>query len=109
MKALNFICLFLLSAILLPAQSYIDKKGNTHLWGSCDVSQLKSGDYKDWFKKNYDEFDSKLTSSDGKLFEDIRVKVFIGTWCGDTKYLVPKFVKCWEQMNLSEKNIEIIA
>jgi len=37
------------------------------------------------------------------------VKVFIGTWCGDTKYLVPKFIKTWEQMGLDLDQLSLIA
>ena len=89
--------------------SYVDKKGNVHLWGETNIESLKEGDYKEWYTKNYEEHYSALTTKDNSLFKDVTVRVFIGTWCGDTKYLLPRFIKTWEKMGLSENQIEIIA
>ncbi len=90
-------------------QTYTDKKGNTHLWGKVDVDDLSHGKYEEWYNKNSEEYFSKLSEKDGLLLEDTKVKVFLGTWCGDTKFLVPKFIKTWKQMGLNENDLELIA
>jgi len=96
-------------SVLISAQSYIDKKGETHLWGVCDLNDFQKDPYSKWYQKNITDFSSTLTKEDGKLFQNTKVKVFIGTWCGDTKSLFPKFIKSWEQMGLSQDQLEIIG
>ena len=93
----------------LSSQSYIDKKGKQQLWGKVNIEELTKGDFKEWYDKNLEDFETNLTKKDGKLFKEVKVKVFIGTWCGDTKYLLPKFVKCWESMGLDMEDLDIIA
>jgi len=90
-------------------QTYTDKKGNIHLWGNTSIDELSSGLYKEWYDNNSKDCDSSLNEEDGQFLKDTKVKVFLGTWCGDTKFLVPKFIKTWKQMGLSESNIELIA
>ncbi len=93
----------------MTQSSYIDKKGKAHLWGLTDIQSLKEGEYKEWFDKNYEEFETKLSTKDKDQFEDVEVKVFIGTWCGDTKYLLPRFIKAWDNMGLNQNQLEIVA
>lgn len=94
---------------LTAQQSYLDKKGNKHLWGISQVEQLEETPFGEWYHKGYDEYTSSLTPADGKLLSDCKVKVFIGTWCGDTKFLLPRFIKAWKTMGLDESQLEIIA
>lgn len=106
------IVLFIINTILITqafGQSYTDKKGNTHLWGNIELEDLTHESYIDWYSKNYEAHESKLTPKEGALLKDTKVKVFLGTWCGDTKYLVPRFIKTWNQMGLNIKDIEFIA
>ena len=90
-------------------QTYTDKKGNVHLWGEASIKDLSSGQFEEWFTKNSSDYKSTLSQKDGLLLADTKVKVFLGTWCGDTKYLVPKFIKTWKQMGLSDDDLELIA
>lgn len=102
--AVNFIMI-----VQVYGQTYLDKKGNVHLWGKTTVDDLSSGHYRDWYDKNSLNYESYLTEEDGLILNDTKVKIFLGTWCGDTKYLVPKFIKTWKQMGLDENNLELIA
>jgi len=95
--------------IQVYCQTYTDKKGNVHLWGEASVNDLSSGQFEEWYTKNSEAYKSELSKTDGELLADTKVKVFLGTWCGDTKFLVPKFIKTWQQMGLSEDDLELIA
>lgn len=95
--------------VQLYSQVYSDKKGNLHLWGEVRLSDLTDGEYGEWYAKNADEYESTLTSKEGKLLKDCDVTIYLGTWCGDTKYLVPKFVKAWQSMGLSEEQLSFVA
>ena len=106
------IILLLMNVVLVLqaySQTYTDKKGNVHLWGETDINELSSGNYKEWYDKNYQDFESELSPKDGEYLKDTKVKIFLGTWCGDTKYLVPKFIKAWQQMGLNENQLTLIA
>ncbi|MDF1696084.1 MAG: hypothetical protein P1U56_09645 [Saprospiraceae bacterium] len=107
-KNILFVCSILFSVQLL-GQQYKDEKGNMHLWGTCNLEELFAEPYHDWYQKSSEDYSSTLTEEDGKLFADVGVKIFIGTWCGDTKFLVPKFVKTWESMGLDIENLQFIA
>lgn len=91
------------------SQAYTTEKGDTHLWGEIKHDQLKESPYSAWVNLNSASYDSKLNTEDGAVFKDVKVKAFIGTWCGDTKYLLPKFIKTWSSLGLDEKNLEIIG
>lgn len=109
MKNLILICVNVMCIFQLHAQSYVDDKGKTHLWGHVEVGDLKSGEQKEWFDKSSEDYVSGLTSEDGDLCTDVTAKVFLGTWCGDTKYLLPKFIKSWERLGYSMDDMELIA
>lgn len=106
---LYFSLLFLLSSVLVNAQEFTNAKGDTHLWGTIQVDQLKKAPYADWFYEHYDDHQSSLTIDEGAQFKDVTVKVFLGTWCGDTKKLLPRFIKSWEQLGLSLDQVEFIG
>ena len=91
------------------SQSYTNKRGDTHLWGIVTTDHLVKEPYAKWYNKNQEDFTSTLTKKDGKDLKGIKVKAFLGTWCGDTKRLLPKFVKAWSAMGLDEDQIEFIA
>jgi len=104
--------LLLLNVIIFVqayGQTYTDNKGNIHLWGKVSLDDLSNGHCEDWFNENSNDYHSLLSKKDGMLLRDTRVKVFLGTWCGDTKYLVPKFIKTWKQMGLNEEDLVLIA
>lgn len=109
MKTLLTISLSILCMLCCNGQSYLDKEGNTHLWGKVEVAQLMEKPYADWYEKYSKDFQPSFKKADAALFKDLSVKVFIGTWCGDTQFLLPKFIKSWQQMGLSEEQLTIIA
>lgn len=77
--------------------------------GKISVEQLKETPYRDWFEKQSMDHTSDLLPSDIKHLKDVTVKIYLGTWCGDTKYLLPRFIKTWEQLGLSEDQLELVA
>jgi tetratricopeptide (TPR) repeat protein len=104
--------LILINTVLIIqvfGQSYEDKKGNTQLWGSVTINDLENLPNANWYSKNYNDYESHLSSKDAAMLNDLKVTVFLGTWCGDTKLLLPKFIKTWHQMGIDEKNITLIA
>lgn len=109
MRSILILIISFCTWVNLNSQLFVDKKGNTHLWGVCAVSDFESDHYNKWYKKYSDDYTSTLTKNDGKKLKDVKVKIFLGTWCGDTKYLLPKFIKAWDAMGLDHNQLELVA
>lgn len=67
------------------------------------------------FKESYDPYyaayhpDSSTFASLAKLLKNKKITIVLGTWCGDSKYQVPNFLKIMDGLKISEKKITIIA
>ena len=93
----------------LTAQKTYVSNDNTHLWGAVDVEHLQQSPYLEWYEKSLDEYHPEIKKSDYQNLKDVKVKIFLGTWCGDTKNFLPKFIKVWEEAALPMSNLELIA
>lgn len=92
-------------------QYFKNTRGQKHLCGLVSLEVLeKDSVSKKWFNKNYTNFhllDKKRSWV--KNLENIEVDIYMGTWCGDTKKLVPQFVKIWDKLGLNRKQLKFIA
>lgn len=90
---------------------YKNAKGDTHLCGEFPVSYLEHDSlYSIWYHKNYSEF--KLPEKRLKIkskLKNTRVDIYLGTWCGDSKKWVPRFVKLWDELGLKRSRLRFIA
>lgn len=110
MRLLFFI--FIISLFLSNSQNtFINKKNETHLCGPVDIESMKQDtSYADWFDKDY----TNLNSLDSNIIwknnlKDIKVEIFFGTWCGDSKKNVPEFIKLWDHLGFSRDQLSLIA
>ncbi len=81
------------------------------LLGKIDKSGLEGKNYTSWFTKNYDDYQPKHTvineiASELKTYS---IKLFMGTWCGDSKQEVPKLYKVLEACNFPMEQLTVIA
>lgn len=92
-------------------QYFKNDRGQKHLCGAISLKTLETDSVsKEWFAKNYKKFtltDKKQNWS--KNLENVEVEIFLGTWCGDTRKNVPKFIKLWRDLGLDTKNIKLIG
>lgn len=67
------------------------------------------------FKASYDanyahyQVDSTVLPELKQLMNGKKIKVVLGTWCGDSKLQVPFFLKVMDALQISEKQVEFIA
>ncbi|WAC40785.1 thioredoxin family protein [Pedobacter sp. SL55] len=68
-------------------------------------------EFKASYDANYENYkvDSASLPQLTKLMKDKKIKVVLGTWCGDSKYQVPNFLKITDAVQVNEKNISFIA
>ncbi len=92
-------------------QYYEGENGKKHLCGPFSLSILENDTiYATWFNKQYTEFNLPPGKRPwAKDLKDVEVEIFLGTWCGDSKKWVPKFVRLWEELGLDRKKLHFTA
>jgi thiol-disulfide isomerase/thioredoxin len=82
------------------------------LLGPCTVEQLEQPPYGEWFRKGYDDYApnpdvvARLRSADTS---GLRVEVFFGTWCGDSRRELPHLVKLLDTLGFPRERLALIG
>ena len=91
---------------------YSFKNINGTLVGKIPISHLyHNKDFK-WFKTNYHRYKVKealASKLKPYLSDNIKIDVYLGTWCGDTKRLLPKFIKVLNSIDYSPETVNYYA
>ena len=92
-------------------QLEVDDKGKEKLLGKINREGLTSNSFKSWFDKNYDNYipNEELINTIKNSLNEYSIKLFLGTWCGDSKREVPRFYKVLDAANFPESQLEVIA
>lgn len=88
-----------------------EKNENGDLIGFANKSSFNQAPYKTWFYKNLKAYkpDASAIISLKKGLKGIKIKGFMGTWCGDSKRETPHLFKILEQTDFNLQNFELIA
>ena len=81
------------------------------LIGKIDKNILTGDNYNIWFKNNFDNYTPNFViikdiSNELKSYD---IKLFMGTWCGDSKNEVPKIFKILEACNFPMEQLMTVA
>ena len=110
------ICLALLGALHLNGYSQAfnqEKKvnGRQYAVGKFNKELLQSENYSSWFDANYDSYEP-----DGQILEKLKIempkytiKLFMGTWCGDSRREVPRFYRILETIDFPMERLSSVA
>ena len=81
------------------------------LLGNVQREQLKEQPYKDWFQTEYDAYlvHKKLIKPIKNDCKSVTVEVFFGTWCGDSKRELPRFMRLMDALGMPKANISLIG
>ena len=81
------------------------------LIGKIDKKGLTTTNYNSWFSKQYDSYTSNkdVIKKFSKALKEYEILVFMGTWCGDSKREVPRFIKILEDSNYPMKKLTTIG
>jgi thiol-disulfide isomerase/thioredoxin len=79
------------------------------LVGALKFSDIIESETSPWFKKGFDSYkvDSNRIKDLVKVAKKYRFIVFLGTWCEDTQYLLPKFAKVMSASGVENKQLEL--
>lgn len=74
--------------------------------GLVDFPEFKAS-----YDANYENYkvDSTSITQLEKLIKGKKIKVVLGTWCGDSKYQVPNFLKVTDALKVKEGDVTFIA
>ncbi len=82
------------------------------LYGVCTKDSLMVEPFGKWFNTNYDTYQPNATTISNlkkQSFDKISIKVFFGSWCGDSKREIPRFLKLLSAISFPEKKIQLIG
>ncbi|WP_340065196.1 thioredoxin family protein [Ascidiimonas aurantiaca] len=81
------------------------------LLGKQNRESLTKAPYRSWFTSRYDTYDvdKEMLKTLTPLLKGIKVTIFMGTWCEDSKRETPHFYKIADATGLKDKNITLIT
>jgi len=87
-----------------------EKTGNPMLVGLTDLSAFEDANFSDWYSMEYNAYEADNFILDQiKLFQDsVNIEIFMGTWCGDSRREVPRFIKILDSLNYNKNNLKIV-
>jgi len=112
-KAIFLWCLLSLQA--LGAQhinsEIIAANGQPFLVGKITIKGLQQPPYNSWYTANLEnyEVDESLTPYLKPKLQGIDILLFLGTWCGDSKRQVPRFIKILEATDFDMERLQLVA
>ncbi len=86
-----------------------DASGN--LVGIAAKENFQVEPYNSWFQPNYDSYtlNAEVIEKLKPIINNVTIKAFMGTWCGDSQQQTPVFYKILDATGFNYKNLQLIA
>jgi len=108
-----FLLIFTIALFSCTAQKTVtaEKNKSGDLVGFANKESFNQAPYKSWFDQKYNTYtaDSKIINELKKELKGVKIKGFMGTWCGDSKRETPRFYKILNQANYNLNNLELVT
>jgi len=111
MKFISYLVFSLIFFISLNAgaqeQAIVDKD----MLGVVHKQDFMQEPYVEWYEPEYQNYklDTKTLYKIKDKMPEIKIKVFFGSWCGDSRREVPRFIKILDYLGIDYDNVEFIA
>ncbi len=81
------------------------------LLGFCSRHAFQDTSFSWWFNSVYDmyEIDSATALSFKNKLYNIKITIVMGTWCSDSRRVVPKFLRVLDYLKFPDCNVSILA
>lgn len=82
------------------------------LYGICSKDNLSADPFGKWFISGYNDYTPNTVIADQlkrQNTDKISIEIFFGTWCGDSKREVPRFLKLLHNISFPEKKVTLIG
>lgn len=108
--------LLLLVSFSCVAQDYnhftVDTvKNKKMLIGYCTREAFNDTAFSGWFNESYSNYlpDTEVINQLKDFLNNVKVKIVLGTWCGDSREFVPAFLKILDAINFPDEHLEMIC
>lgn len=81
------------------------------LIGPASEASFKEAPYSEWYVPGYDNYkpDPQVISSLTAALKEVKIKVFMGTWCEDSQLQVPRFFKVLNDAGYNLTSVSVVA
>ena len=95
----------------MKVETLIGEEGETVVLGYMNRANLNTEEFMAWFKPEYDllKIPEGWIEKHAHLAENLRFKLFLGTWCGDTQRELGGMFKLLDALGVNENQIEMYA
>lgn len=103
---------FLFTALSFSAWAQPSPEKPRILYGVCTKDSLAAGPFCNWFNTGYESYiphPALVSELKKQHVENISIKIFFGSWCGDSKREVPRFLKLLSAISFPDKRVQLIA
>lgn len=107
--SITSVFILILCSSSFAQQMYLQEDGESQFWGRITKEDLRKDSFDIWYQESLESYEAIASPEPYKDLADVQVKLFLGTWCGDSKNWVPKFLQLWEDAGLDLQQVEIIA
>lgn len=104
---------YLLILFLLPLTNYAQSQHDApKLLGISTVNHLQQEPYAAWYTTNFSAYKpnrSVVEQLKKKNLSKYSMKIFFGSWCGDSQRELPKMMKVLEQLSFPDNSVALIG
>jgi len=85
--------------------------GSEMMLGIANRAGFERAPFNSWFDKNFDTYtvDQATVEKFNPFLKDVKIKTFMGTWCGDSKRETPHFYKVLDAAGFNYDNLTLIT
>jgi tetratricopeptide (TPR) repeat protein len=110
MRLTTLLTCLLLSLNTFAQQTYLTENKATHYCGPVTEAELRDGDFAKWFTEEDPAFTlPEIAPAWASSLNDTKVEIFLGTWCGDSKTWVTRFINYWDAAGLDADQLSFVA
>lgn len=84
-------------------------EGEKILVGEIDILGLSVEPYQTWFDENYKNYVVDAASIENVDVDEVKIQLFLGTWCSDSQLQVPQFIKILNYLKYDLNNLSMIG
>ena len=82
---------------------------NPYHYGVLNKNILMEHEGYTWFLNRYDKYQPSIKELRQINFNEIKIIIFMGTWCHDSKREIPRLIKILDNLKFDQSNVEIIG
>ncbi|SHG60424.1 Thioredoxin [Salegentibacter echinorum] len=104
-----FLSVFMSAGNSSQKETIINQEGD--LIGEFSQENLEKQPYSSWFTPGYEQYkpNKEAFKTIKRHISDYEILLFMGTWCGDSQYEVPKFYKLLDQVDYNKDHLTSIG